>query len=247
VSVPLGGLDFKTIYRVRAVATDQGGIAVTRERMVAGFAKVPKAAKPPVIDGTLDEADWQRCPVLKIDEERQFFGYGDRKWGGPRDLSGDLRVMWDDDNLYVGVVTTDDVFRNEQADGMIWSGDGLQFLFDPSRESPDKVGKYDIGIGKGTKGWQAWSWYSADASAPTGEITTIRVAGKPTGVAGGMTYEVAIPWARLAPFKPAIGRNLGMAMILNEDDGKGRDSWMGWFSGVSGKEVDIVGDAVLSK
>ena len=247
-AVPLGGLDPHTIYRVRAVATDQSGIAVTRERMVAGFATVPRAATPPKIDGVLDEADWGRAQVLKINEDRQFFGFNkERVWRGPQDLSADLRLMWDDDNLYVGVVVTDDVFRNDKQDGDIWAGDGLQFLFDPCRESPDKIGKYDLGMGYGKKGWQAWSWYSADPSAPTGEVTTIKIMGKPaTDGTGGMTYELAIPWARLAPFKPAIGRNLGMAMILNDDDGKGRDCFMGWFSGVSGKEVDVIGDLVIS-
>ena len=58
-----------------------------------------------------------------------------------------------------------------------------------------------------------------------------RIAAKPLpGSAGGRRYEVAIPWAQLAPFQPAAGANLGMTMILNEDDGDGRAGFMGWFS-----------------
>jgi hypothetical protein len=56
---------------------------------------------------------------------------------------------------------------------------------------------------------------------------------------------VAIPWAQLAPFQPAAGANLGMTMILNEDDGDGRAGFMGWFSGAHSKQLDLVGDLVL--
>ena len=253
-AVPLSGLDPQTIYRVRATVTDQSGRGVNRERLAAGFAGVPRcsAGVSPALDGVLDEADWQRSPVLRINEERQFFGFNEKRaWRGVKDLSAEMRLLWDDQNLYVGVKVSDDVFRNEKQDGDIWSGDGLQFLVDPCRESPDKSGKYDYCVAVGKKGPQAWCNSSADSSAPIGDVPAIRFAAKP-GVAlsadsgpGGMTYEVAIPWARVAPFKPGLGRDLGLAMILNDDDGAGRDCFMGWFSGVHSKEVDLVGDLIL--
>ncbi len=69
-----------------------------------------------------------------------------------------------------------------------------------------------------------------------------------TDGSGGMTYEVAIPWHRLAPFRPAAGANLGLSLVLNEDNGKGgRHSFMGWFGDVQSKAVDCVGDLILSK
>jgi hypothetical protein len=64
---------------------------------------------------------------------------------------------------------------------------------------------------------------------------------------GNMVYEIAIPWSRLAPFKPKPGADLGLAMILNENDGQGRKSFMGWFGGVHLKETDFVGDVILAK
>ncbi len=247
-SVALNGLDPQTIYRVRALATDASGITLTRERNLAGFANAPRARAAPKLDGVLDEADWRRAQVLKIHEERQFWGYGERTWRGLKDVSGELRVLWDDQFLYVGVTVVDDVFRNQKQDVELWAGDGLQFLFDPCREAPEKIGKYDYGIGYGTKGAQAWCWYSADVRAPSGAVPNIRIAAKAfTDGSGGKTYEVAFPWERLAPFQPAAGRNLGMAMILNDDDGVGRDCYSGWFSGVSTKEVDVVGDVILGE
>ncbi len=49
----------------------------------------------------------------------------------------------------------------------------------------------------------------------------------------------------MAPFKPGAGADLGLTMILNEDDGKGRKSYMGWFGNASTKQVDGVGDLIL--
>ncbi|MGD0094289.1 MAG: sugar-binding protein, partial [Planctomycetota bacterium] len=257
-AVPLGGVDPQTIYRVRATITDQAGRSVTRERLVAGFVAVPRcsagvppgsAGVPPAKEVAFDHADWKRSPVLRINEERQFFGFNEKRtWRGVNDLSAELRFLWDDQNLYVRVQVSDDVFRNEKQDGDIWSGDGLQFLIDPSRESPEKAGRYDYCLGVGKKGPQSWCNSSADSSAPIGEVPSIKFTAKPAGDGtGGMSYVVAIPWPRLAPFKPGAGRNLGLAMILNDDDGAGRDCFMGWFSGVHSKEVDMVGDLILGE
>ena len=250
-SVPLSGVDPQTIYRVRATVTDQTGRSVSRERLVAGFVAVHRcsAGFQPALETPLDQGDWKRSPVLRINEERQFFGFNDKRtWRGPNDLSAEIRFLWDDQNLYVAVKVSDDVFRNEKQDGDIWAGDGLQFLVDPCRESPDKAGKYDYCVAVGKKGPQAWCNSSADSSAPIGNVPTIRFAAKPAGDGtGGMSYVVAIPWPRMAPFKPGLGRNLGLAMILNDDDGTGRDCFMGWFSGVHSKEIDLVGDLILEE
>lgn len=245
VVLPLAGTDPQTIYRAQATVTDASGAVSSRERLVAGFAGVHRAKAAPVIDGVIDEADWQRSPVLKLDAERQFYGFGQRAWRGTDDLSADLRLLWDDGFLYVSARVTDDVFSNTKQGGDLWAGDGLQFLIDPCRESAEKIGKYDIGMALTPAGPQTWCFGSADASAPGGEVGTVKLAVKPTGVAGGMVYELAIPWARVAPFKPAAGRNLGLSMIINEDDGKGRDAFIGWMSGVHLKEVDMVGDLIL--
>ena len=36
-----------------------------------------------------------------------------------------------------------------------------------------------------------------------------------------MSYVVAIPWSRIAPFKPYVGADLGLGIVLNDDDGSG--------------------------
>lgn len=247
VKVPLAGYDEITPYKIRAVVTDQSGRALTKERYFGGFVSVPKVNEPLKLDGTLNDAAWQRAKPRFIDRAEQFRNLGETNgWTGPDDLSGEVRFLWDEKYLYVGVVVKDDIFRNEAESSAIWSGDGLQFLIDPARSQSEKPGKYDYAIGVGKAGPAAWCYLTADGKAPAGEVKEIVISQTP-GKDGGRTYELAIPWERLAPFQPARGANLGMAVILNEDDAPKRDGFMTWFGDIQSKEVDAVGDLILGE
>ena len=248
IRVALADVDPLTIYRIRATVVGPLGRSVEYERLVGGIAAAPRAARPPAIDGKLDEADWARAPVCRIAEKRQVYSLGkaavEAQWTGPADLTGELRLLWDDKHLYVGVAVTDDVFRGPKSDGSLWNQDGLQFLVDPRRTSAVKTGKYDYSVGLGMKGPQAWCHLSGSGTVQVGEAKGFTVAAK-RGAGGNVVYEVAIPWSHLAPFEPGPGANLGLSVILNEDDGQGRRGFMGWFSGVHSKQLDMVGDVIL--
>jgi len=249
IRVALAEMDPLTIYRVRATVTDPLGRAVECERFVGGFAAAHKAVKAPTIDGTLGEADWRRAPAVSISQARQVHVLGggatETQWSGKADLAGRVRFLWDARHLYLGVTVTDDVFRGVRCDGSLWNQDGLQFLADPRRPDAVKTGKYDYSVGLGTKGPQAWCHLSGSGSVPVGEAKGFRVAARRAGGGGNVTYELAIPWANLAPFRPHAGADLGLSVILNEDDGAGRTGFMGWFSDAHSKQLDMVGDVIL--
>ena len=52
-------------------------------------------------------------------------------------------------------------------------------------------------------------------------------------VEGGLNYEIAIPWSAVPEIKPAIGKTIPCAVMINEDDGSGRFSWIQWFGGLA--------------
>jgi hypothetical protein len=248
IMLPLAGTDPLTVYHVRSEVADSSGETATRDRNVAGFVAVPKVAAPINLDGTLDESAWQKAPVNDINEERQYFSFDPEhvKWKGLSDLSGKLRFLWDDHYLYVGVEVVDDIAGARKDDNMLWDQDGLQFLVDPCRGLDESVGKYDYSVGIGKNGLRAWCDLTADPGAPNGVASDIKLSATRKGDgSGSITYEIAFPWSRLAPFKPRPGADLGLTMILNEDDGKGRQSFMGWFGNASSKQVDAVGDLIL--
>jgi hypothetical protein len=246
--LPMAGTDALARYRVRGTIKDSEGRLVVVERWIGGAIGAKRTGEAVTLNGTLDEAAWKSAPEAVIDRASQYTGVNKNapKWKGKADLSGTLKFLWDDVNLYLGVSVTDDVFRNEKEGAHLWAGDGLQLLVDPAREKTEKPGKYDYVLGEGKKGPQAWCSVTADSSAPAGETKEIRVSTK-RGEAGAMTYEIAIPWTRLAPFKPTAGANLGLALGINEDDGPGRQSLMSWFGNVHNKDLSGVGDVVLEK
>lgn len=250
ILLPLGNTDPMTIYRVKTSIIDSAGTTSSSTRLFGGFAKVAKTNTPINIDGNLDEPSWKQTISYDINKERQVFVVYKEKyqWTGPDNLSGKMKLLWDKDNLYVGVEVKDDIYINPRKDSQMWNQDGLQFLFDPYRKEEEKKGRYDYSMGVGRKGPQAWCHLSADAKTPVGLVEDIKLAMRRTDEkTGNVVYEVAIPWKLIAPFKPAPGANLGMSMIINEDDGPGRSSFIGWFSGVHLKEVNLVGDLILMK
>ena len=237
----------QTIYRVRTTVVDDLGRRTVSERYAGGFASAVRVKKGDVtIDGKGDESFWAAALPEQVGvEPGETFRYGGDHpaWKGPQDLSATWKAAWNEDNLYLLVEVTDDVYRVPLCDGMLWNQDGLQFLFDSFRTSSEKNGKYDYSAGVGTKGPQAWCHLTAHNSVLEGAAPW-KIAEEKLG-GGSRRYEIAIPWTALAPFQPAAGANLGMGMILNEDDGNGRFGYTGWFSGPASKDLDHVGDVVL--
>lgn len=252
VILPIAGVDLMKVYRAKASIRDASGRIVTDERPLAGFVAVPKATTPVTLDGSLDDAAWQRAQPRRIDRAEQFFVFQKKEneatWQGPQDLSADLRFLWDDEHLYVGVTVTDDIAGPVKPEYQVWQQDGLQFLIDPMRTSLQKVGKYDYGVGDRPEGAKAQCFLAADGSIQLGDQPEIIVkTQREKAGSGNITYEIAIPWKMIAPFKPAVGANLGLTMIVNEDDGFGRDSFLTWFGNAHNKDVDKVGDLILKE
>ena len=236
----------QTIYRVRTTVIDEQGRKSVNERYVGGCARAVRATGTVTLDGKGDEPFWKNAPVERIGlsaDEALRYGKNAPAWKGSDDLSATWKAAWDDQNLYLLVEVTDDVYHAPISGSNLWNQDGLQFLFDPMRTSAEKAGKYDYGCGITPAGPEAFCYLTAHASVSEGrapwKLAETRLAG------GSRRYEVAIPWTSLAPFTPATGANLGMSMILNEDDGNGRIGFSGWFSGPHSKDLDHVGDLVL--
>jgi hypothetical protein len=240
-------LDPHALYRARLEFSCDGK-AGSRERLFGGCAGVARTAQPVAFDGRMGDPAWQHASIVTLDQAGQMALLNKKtaSWDGPDDLSAGMRLLWDEQYLYVGMTVRDDIFSQPERDGKIWHGDGLQFLIDPCRASAVKPGRYDYAAARTADGVQAWCYSTADgAKAPTGEVKDFVFKATPTGERGDMVYELAIPWHRISPFVPAAGANLGLAMIVNEDDGQRRDSFMAWYGCAHSKQLSMNGDLVL--
>lgn len=247
-TVPLTGTDPLKVYDVKASITDSSGRGVTVERPFSVPLAVPRVKGTLKLDGVLDDEVWKNAPAAELDKAEQVREFPNAiPWKGPQGLSGTLQFAWDDKYFYAGIKVTDDIAGQLKEDSMLWAQDGLQFLFDPFRDSSEKSGKYDYSVAVGQKGPQAWRSLSADANVPTGAATDVQVFAKKPDATGATNYEIAFPWSSLAPFAPKPGADLGLALALNEDDGNGRRGFMTWFGDVHMKQVDTVGDLILTE
>jgi hypothetical protein len=252
IILPLADVDLYKVYKMKASVRDALGRTVEQDRPVSAFYGAPKVKKALTMDGKLDEEAWKSAPVRRVDKRDQVWIFVTKdqpvnEWTGADDLSADIRFLWDNDYLYVSLDVADDTAgKILHSDADLWKQDGLQFLIDPMRTSKHKIGKYDYSLGEGAKGLQAWCTLTAAGSAPTGNVPEIEIGLKrEENGSGNVVYEIAIPWHRLAPFKPEAGGDLGFTLIVNEDDGNGRDSYIMWFGNASTKNIDTVGDLIL--
>ena len=101
------------------------------DKPVAGL--IPKAQKPVVLDGKLDE--WDGAFVTPV-----HIGHPDFA-----DRGGQFLFLWDEQNLYVGLRCLDQKPAHVGRDDQIWNGDAVEFYLDSRRG--DKVGAAQFGPG----------------------------------------------------------------------------------------------------
>jgi hypothetical protein len=197
------------------------GLAAARVYPVPGV-----AAGSLRIDG--DPGDWERvaAPVLHLDGSSARLSYTD--YGGPQDLSADVRLAYDSQALYLLLDVVDDVFCQPSGGASAWWYDGIQLAFDPRDDRAQ--GAYvdddrEIGLALGPQGDEVYQWSPNAVAAPAG--VTLKTRKGPRGV----TYEARIEWSYLDGITPAHGRALGLNILLNDSDND-RRGYLEWTEGI---------------
>src|SRR5207247_9958527 len=65
-------------------------------------------------------------------------------WTGPDDQTSAVQITYDADNVYLGVVVTDDYHENSA--NSAWNGDSVQLMID-SADRTTQVARYNYAIG----------------------------------------------------------------------------------------------------
>ena len=89
------------------------------------------AARPPVLDGKLDDRCWQDAVAIT-----QFASYWDKKT--PR-AGTRAYLVWDDEALYYAATMTDAELRSygTHRNDSLWDGDVFEMFFKPSADGPE--------------------------------------------------------------------------------------------------------------
>ena len=188
-----------------------------------------KTATPIVIDGDLSE--WSSANAVENPRFSIPKGSGDGgelvsfeslggDWTGPEDHSSSLQVAYDDDNVYIGLVVTDEYHEN--AANSAWNGDSVQMMI-ANGDRDGQVALYNYALG-GVEG--ALGDIIVDHEAGPGGTDGVVTRNSETHLT---TYEVAMPKASLALDELTSGVLFGLGMAINDGDEltPGQQGWSG--------------------
>ncbi|OCT12219.1 S-layer protein [Paenibacillus pectinilyticus] len=187
-------------------------------------------------------------PSMELSGFDQYFSVGGM-WKGIDDLSAKSDVQWDDHNVYVTVIASDDHHVQSWSGVDIWQGDSLQLGFDLSRkDGAASKSVSELGFALNNQGQVTkWRWRSPDGKA-NGALTGVQADITRDEVTKRTTYQIAIPFSELlgtdSTFDPA--NPIGFTWLLNENDGAGRAGFMEYNQGIgTSKDATLYGDLRL--
>ena len=190
---------------------------------------IRRATDPPHIDGTID-AVWRDENPRPI----RVSVVGDAD--GVSDIGGDVRILYDETNLYLLFSVIDDSDQSDSA--LPFEDDAVEVYIDGGYERANYFDRNDWQFVFGRDG--SW-WVTADQKDLHPEL---RFAGSET--ATGYRVEVSIPWSGIG-VEPSDGSAIGLeAHIDDDDDGDGVDAVLAWHAaGPSYEDASLMGAAVL--
>lgn len=176
-----------------------------------------RAAREPVINGNL--IDWFGVPIYSLKAANAVNVTGARPV--PLDASGTLQAAWDSSNLYFALRIYDDAIVVDSP-GKPWLDDAIELGLDGAH---DHVRRNDLGGAADDKQLTVDALGAAyESGAPTAAIRVARSA-----TADGYIVEMAVPRTMVGQQPFAVGRLIGLNnTVIDDDDGGGRDSVLGW-------------------
>ena len=200
-------------------------------------AEAVKAAKPPVIDGALD--DWAAgCPIPLLGPG-QTTVFDKSYKASPANLRGIARMSWDEKNLYLAVAVRDDqekAFTGDEAP----TGDSLVLALHPANRAPGQDAKaFEFFLSNAAPGGGSGRTTLYRPAAHAGSLRNGQLA-RDSSVyemaivrKGDQTvYELRMPWSELG-IDGRFGTKLGLSLQLNDNDGSGRAACISWGDGLT--------------
>jgi hypothetical protein len=175
---------------------------------------------PPTIDG--DIGDWQ-LPLYAVENVVAGQGY----YANKKDLSGEVKLAWDAQFLYVGALVRDTKFVQEAAGPQLWKGDSLELLLDAelAEDFDDhtlSLDDYQLGISPGNlldnPVPEAFMWTPRQLA---GARDSLLIASRLTD--DGYMMEVAIPWSEF-DVVPQTGQHFGFLFSISDNDTAGKNA-----------------------
>jgi hypothetical protein len=216
------------------------------------FAQAVHAPSKPNLDGTW--IGWEEAPAITfglVPEEVVAVRLPkDVSYRGAGDIFGTLRMMWDDEYLYLGIESTDDHFvtvpeRNRTG----FMGDSIEFGIQPDGQTATEAPYWEYEVYQPSKTPGRYM-ASRRRPLPVADMEEWDAVIQPTGENGNAVLQIALPWSDAGVSRVEPGKVFSMALVLNDADRPDRFSGerkrVRWFQGVDKeKNPSAFGDVVL--
>ena len=191
------------------------------------FTTVPYAYNKPTIDAVASPGEYSSETWFDINAgengENVELLTPDTAHKGDNDLSGKATALYDEENIYFFIETTDDIFVNKHTGDRIWDGDSIQIGLS-DQGTPSTYSELTIALT--SEGPQMYRHLTNDGDNPVGfvENVDLQIVRKNNKT----YYEMAIPWEEALNDTSGVGPGYKprFAFLINEDDGLGRNSYM---------------------
>ena len=175
----------------------------------------PHTASAPSLDGHLD--DWPALPqiIMATADEWRPAAAQYAEYGGPQDISAEVRFVWDSTALYLAIETRDDNFVRVRSVSQIDRGDSIVLAIGAESQEPNQF--VVALLTSASLVWRAQPASRASESKAIGRAILARHEADGWRV----VYELAIPWSELAPIRPIPGQEFDLTVSACDDDGAG--------------------------
>ena len=159
------------------------------------------------------------------------------------DICAEIRLMWDEEMLYLGAVVTDDVHNQKGPVGSLWKYDSIQLgaSYDPKGEL-ESTDFFEIALGMLNDGTTKMQQY-ANGIAVSGDNSEIIAKVVRDEEQKTTTYEAAFPWSLVSSNRLSNAQadtELKISILINEADSATRKGYYEFGSGIaSGKNSNL--------
>jgi hypothetical protein len=194
----------------------------------------------PTIDGDLSDWNLSAMTPAVLDVAEQL-NSGQASWDNVGDLGGEFYMLWDDENIYMAVIVTDDKLSQNKTGGSIWNADAIEIFFTTPDALPHPPREIHYQYGFDFKE-QTYNWCNMDL-APDVVPDYLQVASSITG--DGYICEVSIEHARMMSLDFSVNI-IGFHPVLDDTDNGDREIQMTWTSREAHDQSEGFGYLILS-
>ncbi|WP_284645079.1 family 16 glycoside hydrolase [Paenibacillus silviterrae] len=223
--------DYNEYVNELTVTDTVNNVTIFRDEAPLDFLLVRKRTGSLVVDGKLDE--WKRAfPFHLRGGKRTQTGIYD-----PENVSATAYLLWDQEQLYLGVEVTDNIHKNSENPPNLWKNDSVQTAIDPLHDSSASYNQDDMewGFAVHNDGAHVSNIFFSRPPNQNGNVSDLIPYRIVRDEQNRKTYyEIQMPKSMIHDLHLAEGSAFRYNVAVNDADMQaGRDNFIQWTTGLA--------------